>query len=203
MRRGRGGVRRLSRHQPRRARRLPRQDRCRDHGHRRRPDPGGDARERLAACAPGGRAWPHRRPAGPVRQGAARRGLSAGSYRPRHARPSAAAAPRLAPAHGAAGSRRGVRRVELPARLLDRRWRHRLGAGPRGCPVVVKGHPAHPQTGALVASAIERAVEACGLPKGVVQPPDRPTTNWAPRWFAIPASRRSASPARARVAWRW
>ncbi len=36
-----------------------------------------------------------------------------------------------------------------------------------GCPVVVKGHPAHPQTGALVAAAIERAVEACGLPKGV------------------------------------
>lgn len=36
-----------------------------------------------------------------------------------------------------------------------------------GCPVVVKGHPAHPQTGALVAAAIERAVEASGLPKGV------------------------------------
>ncbi|MGW8134016.1 aldehyde dehydrogenase (NADP(+)) [Sphingomonas zeae] len=36
-----------------------------------------------------------------------------------------------------------------------------------GCPVVVKGHPAHPQTGALVAAAIERAVAACGLPKGV------------------------------------
>ncbi|BEV01024.1 aldehyde dehydrogenase (NADP(+)) [Novosphingobium olei] len=36
-----------------------------------------------------------------------------------------------------------------------------------GCPVVVKGHPAHPQTGALVAAAIERAVAACGLPSGV------------------------------------
>ncbi len=36
-----------------------------------------------------------------------------------------------------------------------------------GCPVVVKGHPAHPQTGALVAAAISRAVEACGLPAGV------------------------------------
>ena len=36
-----------------------------------------------------------------------------------------------------------------------------------GCPVVVKGHPAHPETGALVASAIARAVELCGLPKGV------------------------------------
>lgn len=36
-----------------------------------------------------------------------------------------------------------------------------------GCPVVVKGHPAHPQTGALVADAIRRAVAACGLPEGV------------------------------------
>lgn len=35
-----------------------------------------------------------------------------------------------------------------------------------GCPVVVKGHPAHPQTGALVAAAIGRAVRACGLPEG-------------------------------------
>ena len=36
-----------------------------------------------------------------------------------------------------------------------------------GCPVVVKGHPAHPETGALVASAIAKAVEASGLPAGV------------------------------------
>ncbi|MDF0542896.1 aldehyde dehydrogenase (NADP(+)) [Sphingobium sp. H39-3-25] len=36
-----------------------------------------------------------------------------------------------------------------------------------GCPVVVKGHPAHPQTGALVAAAIARAVAASGLPEGV------------------------------------
>lgn len=36
-----------------------------------------------------------------------------------------------------------------------------------GCPVVVKGHPAHPATGALVASAIAKAVAACNLPAGV------------------------------------
>ena len=36
-----------------------------------------------------------------------------------------------------------------------------------GCPVVVKGHPAHPATGEMVASAIDAAVAACGLPKGV------------------------------------
>jgi NADP-dependent aldehyde dehydrogenase len=36
-----------------------------------------------------------------------------------------------------------------------------------GCPVVVKAHPAHPQTGELVAGAIRRAVAACNLPEGV------------------------------------
>ncbi|QYE33678.1 aldehyde dehydrogenase (NADP(+)) [Polymorphobacter sp. PAMC 29334] len=36
-----------------------------------------------------------------------------------------------------------------------------------GCTVVVKGHPAHPGTGAMVAGAIAAAVAACGLPEGV------------------------------------
>ena len=36
-----------------------------------------------------------------------------------------------------------------------------------GCPVIVKGHPAHPNTGALVGGAIARAVKAAGLPAGV------------------------------------
>lgn len=36
-----------------------------------------------------------------------------------------------------------------------------------GCTVVVKGHPAHPETGAMVATAIARAVVTCGLPTGV------------------------------------
>jgi NADP-dependent aldehyde dehydrogenase len=35
-----------------------------------------------------------------------------------------------------------------------------------GCPVVVKGHPAHPRTGLLVAQAITRAVKQAGLPAG-------------------------------------
>ena len=38
-----------------------------------------------------------------------------------------------------------------------------------GCPVVVKGHPAHPITGGLIAQAISKAVAACGLPEGVFQ----------------------------------
>ncbi len=36
-----------------------------------------------------------------------------------------------------------------------------------GCPVVVKGHSAHPGTGEIVADAIKAAVEACGMPAGV------------------------------------
>lgn len=36
-----------------------------------------------------------------------------------------------------------------------------------GCPVVVKGHSAHPGTGEIVAEAIHAAVERCGIHKGV------------------------------------
>ena len=36
-----------------------------------------------------------------------------------------------------------------------------------GCPVVVKGHPAHARTSAMVAEAILRAAELTGMPKGV------------------------------------
>ncbi|MET0250782.1 MAG: aldehyde dehydrogenase (NADP(+)) [Novosphingobium sp.] len=36
-----------------------------------------------------------------------------------------------------------------------------------GCPVVVKGHPAHPGTGELVARAVAAAVAQAGLPAGV------------------------------------
>ena len=36
-----------------------------------------------------------------------------------------------------------------------------------GCPVVVKGHSAHPGTGEIVAEAIRAAIATCGLPQGV------------------------------------
>lgn len=36
-----------------------------------------------------------------------------------------------------------------------------------GCPVIVKGHSAHPNTGFLVGTAVEKAVKAAGLPAGV------------------------------------
>ena len=35
-----------------------------------------------------------------------------------------------------------------------------------GCPVVVKGHPAHPRTGSLVAEQLSSAASAAGLPAG-------------------------------------
>ncbi|WP_110634437.1 aldehyde dehydrogenase (NADP(+)) [Salinicola salarius] len=36
-----------------------------------------------------------------------------------------------------------------------------------GCPVIVKGHPAHPGTCELVGRAVQAAVKKCGLPEGV------------------------------------
>ncbi|WP_454887536.1 aldehyde dehydrogenase (NADP(+)) [Sphingomonas oryzagri] len=36
-----------------------------------------------------------------------------------------------------------------------------------GCPVIVKGHPAHPGTHMMISEAITRAVVRCGLPAGV------------------------------------
>jgi alpha-ketoglutaric semialdehyde dehydrogenase len=36
-----------------------------------------------------------------------------------------------------------------------------------GCPVVVKGHPAHPGTGEIIAEAILAAIERTGMPAGV------------------------------------
>ncbi|KMK68959.1 aldehyde dehydrogenase (NADP(+)) [Puniceibacterium sp. IMCC21224] len=36
-----------------------------------------------------------------------------------------------------------------------------------GCPVVVKGHGAHPGTGEIVAEAIAAAIDRCGMPGGV------------------------------------
>ncbi|MEZ4995862.1 MAG: aldehyde dehydrogenase (NADP(+)), partial [Saprospiraceae bacterium] len=38
-----------------------------------------------------------------------------------------------------------------------------------GCPVVIKGHPAHPKTSEMVFGAMQKAAADCGLPEGVVQ----------------------------------
>lgn len=46
-----------------------------------------------------------------------------------------------------------------------------------GCPVVVKGHPAHPGASAMVATAIREAVAACGLHEGVFSLLQGPSTS--------------------------
>ncbi|MBK9492695.1 MAG: aldehyde dehydrogenase (NADP(+)) [Haliscomenobacter sp.] len=38
-----------------------------------------------------------------------------------------------------------------------------------GCTVVIKGHPGHPKTSALVFSAIQSAIQLCGMPEHTVQ----------------------------------
>jgi len=38
-----------------------------------------------------------------------------------------------------------------------------------GCPVVVKGHPAHLQTSIMVAEAIQKAIESCNMPANTFQ----------------------------------
>src|SRR6478672_1327718 len=38
-----------------------------------------------------------------------------------------------------------------------------------GCTVVVKEHPAHPETSNMVAGAIRKAIEVTGMPKGIFQ----------------------------------
>ena len=35
-----------------------------------------------------------------------------------------------------------------------------------GCTVVVKGHPAHPGTSAMIATAFQKAIKKCGMPEG-------------------------------------
>jgi len=35
-----------------------------------------------------------------------------------------------------------------------------------GCPVIVKGHPAHPGTSEMIATAFHKAIQKCGMPEG-------------------------------------
>jgi 2,5-dioxopentanoate dehydrogenase len=69
-----------------------------------------------------------------------------------------------------------------------------------GCPVVVKGHSAHPGTGEIVADAIAAAVAACGMHPGVFSLIQGGNREVGRRWSPIRASRRWASPARCRGA---
>ena len=75
-----------------------------------------------------------------------------------------------------------------------------------GCPVVVKGHPAHPRTGFLVARAVTRAVEKQGLHAGTFSfllARTGSASSSARSWSRTRGSRRSASPAPAAAGWPW
>ena len=78
-----------------------------------------------------------------------------------------AAPPRPAPDAPADRRRRGVRRVQLPVRVLGARQRHRLGAR-RGLPVVVKAHPGHPALSRRVAEVARDALVGAGAPADAV-----------------------------------
>jgi len=58
-----------------------------------------------------------------------------------------------------------------------------------GCPVVVKGHPAHPGTGEIVAEAIAAAVLRCGLPGGTFSFLQGPGANLGAALVCHPAIR--------------
>ena len=55
-----------------------------------------------------------------------------------------------------------------------------------GCPVIVKGHPAHPGTSELVSEAIAAAVKHCGLPEGVFSIVARPSNSLGATLVADP-----------------
>ena len=67
-----------------------------------------------------------------------------------------------------------------------------------GCPVIVKGHPAHPGTSELVGRAIRDAVRRARAARGhlLAAAGHHARAGHAP-WSPTPGSRRSASPARA------
>ncbi|WP_406691614.1 aldehyde dehydrogenase family protein [Saccharopolyspora sp. ID03-671] len=73
-----------------------------------------------------------------------------------------------------------------------------------GCPVVVKGHDAHPGTSELVGRAIADAVADLGLPAGTFSLLFGRGRDLGTRLVTdARACRRSGSPARAPGAWRW
>ena len=100
----------------------------------------------LATGAHHRRARAHLRPAAAVCRRSARWPVAEAAHRPRRPRPHPAQA-RIAVAHGRAWPGRGVRCVQLPARVFDRWRRHRIGAGsrlPRGRARATRRIPAPP-----------------------------------------------------------
>ena len=135
---------------------------------RRRADRARHGRDRAAARPDRGRARPHRRPASAVRVtwcATAAGSMRGSTRRCPTARRCRAPDLRLRNIAGRAGG--GVRRQQLPARLLGRRRRHRLGAGGglSGGGQGASGASRHVGTGR--ARRCRRRSRRCGLPEGV------------------------------------
>ena len=139
-RRGRSCLRGFRRHFARRPRRLPARHRGRNRRAARRDRPPRRGRVRTARGAAGGRDRPHHRPVAAVRRPYRGGAPSRPAPRPGAARPQARAPPRPAAGAAPAWACCGVRRLELPARLLDRGRRHGVGAG-GGLPGHRQGSP--------------------------------------------------------------
>ena len=113
--------------------------------------------------------------------------MGRGAGRPRPARPQAAAEARPAPDAGAARPGRGVRRLELPARVLGRRRRH---ASPRWRPAVRSSSRPTRRTPARRSSRPARSSpprRATGMPDGVFSMVHGPSPDVGQALVAHPA----------------
>ena len=128
---GRGGLPGLSADHRRAAGGVPGQHRRQHRGARLDPGRARHRRDRPARGPGGRRDRPYGRPAAAVRLRGPRRRLARRPRRHPAARPHPAAPPGSAAARRPGRTGGGVRGEQLPARVLRRRWRHRLRAGRR------------------------------------------------------------------------
>lgn len=70
-----------------------------------------------------------------------------------------------------------------------------------GCPVVLKAHNAHPGASEIQGRVIQQAVAEAGLHEGVFSSSGAPATRSVKRWWTIPWSGRSPSPAPRPAVW--
>lgn len=92
--------------------------------------------------------------------------MGGGRHRPWRSRPAAVAEAGHPQDAGARGAGRGVHGENFPL-AFSTAGGDTASALAAGCPVVVKGHEAHPATNELVSLAIQRAAQRTGMPDGV------------------------------------
>ena len=193
------GLSRLCRDRSRKPRGVPRGMRRRDPGDRRRADRPRDGRDRPAARAPRRRARAHRRPAAAVRQRCAQGDWLDAPIDPALPERQPLPRPDLRRVNVALGPVAvfGASNFPLAFSVAGGDTASALAAG---CPVIVKGHSAHPGNGRTGRARAIAAREKSGMPEGVFSYLRATAASSAPRWSAIRESRRSASPARAAAA---